>query len=173
MEPDGSLPCSQEPTTGPYCKSDLSNPYRFCMKFCLKVKVNVSLCFNWAPCHEGVSGSGGMAPLILDLGTSWRWVINLTPLPLYPRERIPGTNYIWVCVGSRAGLDTVSKTKIPIPRRESNPARPGRSKSLYLLSYAITWSKSEAIIFEVQYLDWEYWWNTLSRKPVRLIVSSQ
>jgi hypothetical protein len=31
----------------------------------MKVKVKLSLCFNWAPCHEGVLGSGGIAPLIL------------------------------------------------------------------------------------------------------------
>jgi hypothetical protein len=27
MEPEGSLPCSQEPSTGPYSESDQSNPY--------------------------------------------------------------------------------------------------------------------------------------------------
>jgi len=30
-----------------------------------KVKVKLSLCFNWAPRHGGVLGSGGIAPLIL------------------------------------------------------------------------------------------------------------
>jgi hypothetical protein len=30
-----------------------------------KVKIKLSLCFNSAPRHEGVSGSGGIAPLIL------------------------------------------------------------------------------------------------------------
>jgi hypothetical protein len=30
-----------------------------------KVKVEFSLCFNQAPRHEGVLGSGGIAPLIL------------------------------------------------------------------------------------------------------------
>jgi hypothetical protein len=31
----------------------------------LKVKVKLSLCFNWAPRHEGVLGSGGTAPRTL------------------------------------------------------------------------------------------------------------
>ena len=28
----------------------------------------------------------GIAPLILNLGTRWRRVVNFTPRPLYPRE---------------------------------------------------------------------------------------
>jgi hypothetical protein len=30
-------------------------------------------------------GIGGTAPRILNLGTSWRWVVSSTPRPLYPR----------------------------------------------------------------------------------------
>ena len=31
-------------------------------------------------------GSSGVAPLVLNLGTGWKLMVNLTPQPLYPRE---------------------------------------------------------------------------------------
>jgi hypothetical protein len=34
-------------------------------------------------------GSGCIDPHFLDLGTIWRWVVNFTPLPLYPRGKSP------------------------------------------------------------------------------------
>jgi hypothetical protein len=34
-------------------------------------------------------GSGCIDPHFLDLGTSWRWVVNLTPRPLYSRGKSP------------------------------------------------------------------------------------
>jgi hypothetical protein len=37
-----------------------------------------------------------------------------------PRGRAPGTHWIGGWVGSRAGLNMVSKRKIPSPRKESN-----------------------------------------------------
>jgi len=33
----------------------------------------------WAPRHEGVLGSGGIGPHILDLGTRQKWVVCFTP----------------------------------------------------------------------------------------------
>jgi hypothetical protein len=36
MEPEGSLPCSQEPSTGPYPEPNQSNPY------CVVLPVNTS-----------------------------------------------------------------------------------------------------------------------------------
>jgi hypothetical protein len=53
------------------------------------IKVKVSLCFNWAPRHEGLLGIGGVAPRILNLGTTWRWLISFTPRPLYPQGKSP------------------------------------------------------------------------------------
>jgi hypothetical protein len=41
-----------------------------------------------------------------------------------PGERVLGTHWIGSWVGPRAGLNTVSKRKIPSPRRESNPDHP-------------------------------------------------
>jgi hypothetical protein len=37
-----------------------------------KVKVKFFLFFNLAPHYEGVLGSGGIAPRVIDLGTRWR-----------------------------------------------------------------------------------------------------
>jgi hypothetical protein len=54
-----------------------------------KVKVKLSLWFDWVPRHEGVWGSGGISPTILDLGTRWRWVVSFTPRPLYPQGKSP------------------------------------------------------------------------------------
>jgi hypothetical protein len=34
-------------------------------------------------------GSGCIDPHFLDLGTSWRWVVNFTPRPLHPRGKSP------------------------------------------------------------------------------------
>jgi hypothetical protein len=51
-----------------------------------------------------------------------------------PMERAPCTHWIGGWVGPRAGLDTVSKRKIPNPRRDSNPDHPSRSQFLYRLS---------------------------------------
>ena len=44
-----------------------------------------------APVHntKGYWRTRGKAPLILYLGTRWKWVVKFTPLPLYPRERTP------------------------------------------------------------------------------------
>jgi hypothetical protein len=34
-------------------------------------------------------GSGCIDPHFLDLGTSWRWVVNFTPWLLYPQGKSP------------------------------------------------------------------------------------
>jgi hypothetical protein len=42
----------------------------------------VSLCLI-EHCAIKTWGNGGIAPFILNLGTSWRWVVSFTPRPLY------------------------------------------------------------------------------------------
>jgi hypothetical protein len=36
--------------------------------------------------HEGVCGTGGLAPIIPNLGTRWRWALSFTPWSLDGRE---------------------------------------------------------------------------------------
>jgi hypothetical protein len=62
------------------------------------VKVKLSLCFNWSPRHEGVLGSWGIAPRILDLGTRRRRVVSFTLRPLYPQGKCP-----WYPLDKRLG----------------------------------------------------------------------
>ena len=38
--------------------------------------------------HEGVWGSRSASPLIINLGTSWRWVVNYTHRLLYHRDKV-------------------------------------------------------------------------------------
>jgi hypothetical protein len=49
----------------------------------VREKVKLSLCFNWAPRHEGVLGLWRYSSTHYDLGTRWRWVVSFTPRPLY------------------------------------------------------------------------------------------
>jgi hypothetical protein len=84
----------------------------------VKVKVKVSLCFNWAPRHEGVLGEWRYSSIhsltsALDGG---EWSAS-RPGRFTHRERAPSTHW----VGHRVILDAVVKRKIPSPRRESNP----------------------------------------------------
>jgi hypothetical protein len=71
--------------------------------------------------HGGVWGRGGIAPIILDLGTRW-WVVSITPRPrFYPGERTPSTHWTGGWVGPRAGLDTEAGGKILCPAGNRTP----------------------------------------------------
>jgi len=59
-------------------------------------------------------------------------VVNVTPRPLYPRER-PGTHCTGDWVGPRAGLDSCGKSRLPTGIQ--SPDRLFRSESLYRLEY--------------------------------------
>jgi hypothetical protein len=85
-----------------------------------KVKVKLSVRFNWVPRHGGVLGRGGIVPRVLDLGTKWRWVISFTVQPLYPEGKS-----FWCPLNRRlGGLQTRSgrggeeKNSQPLPGLE-------------------------------------------------------
>jgi hypothetical protein len=63
-------------------------------------------CFS-AP-HKGTGGTGGVAPLILNLSTRWIWVASYTPWLLNRR----GTHRERGWVGRRAGLDFMENRRI-------------------------------------------------------------
>jgi hypothetical protein len=49
--------------------------------------------------------------VFLYLGTSWRCMVSITLLPLYPRGRSRSTHSIRGWVDPRTGLDNVEKKK--------------------------------------------------------------
>jgi hypothetical protein len=81
-------------------------------------------------------GSGCIDPHFLELGTSWRWVVNFTPRPLYPRERAPGARWIEGWVDLRASLDDLEKRN---PTGTQTQIR--RPSSLWLVAIPTTLSR--------------------------------
>jgi hypothetical protein len=90
-----------------------------------RVKVKLSLCFNWAPCHESILGewrysSTHSLTSALDGG---EWSASC-PGCFTPRERAPCTHWIGGWADPRAILNAVVKRKIPSPHWEFNPRTP-------------------------------------------------
>jgi hypothetical protein len=75
-------------------------------------------------------GNSGIVPLILDLGTRWRWVVSLTPRPLYPQGKSPryplerrlGVPY------SRSGRGGEEKNSQPLPELEPPIIQPAAQR---------------------------------------------
>jgi hypothetical protein len=60
------------------------------------------------PCRQRGS-SIGVVPVIIKLGSRWRSVTNVTPRPLYPLAKSPGTHFwlgLWTGVEKRNPLST-------------------------------------------------------------------
>jgi hypothetical protein len=97
-----------------------------------KIKVKLSVCWtNEALRHKDVWRSGRIDPRILDLGTSWRWVVSFTPRSLYPQGDSPRLDE----PQNRSGRRGEGKI-LPLQGLELRPlVCTARSPSLYRLSY--------------------------------------
>jgi hypothetical protein len=76
-------------------------------------------------------------PRILDLGTSWKWLVIFSRLLHYPPGKLAiCTHWIGGWVGPRTFLEIAKRRKIlPLPGLELGPlVWPARSRSLYWLS---------------------------------------
>jgi hypothetical protein len=62
-------------------------------------------------------GSGGIVPLILRLGTRWRWIVSFTPRPLYPQGRSSWCPFDRRLGGPqrRSGRGSEKKNSQPLP----------------------------------------------------------
>lgn len=97
--------------------------------------------------------SRGVAPLILNLCTRWRWVVKFTPLPLFSGKN-PGTHRAGRWVARIASLNVLEKSR--------TPDRPARSQSLYHLRYCgydellKMWKWLLPVVR--WHHEWGYWW---------------
>jgi hypothetical protein len=57
-------------------------------------------------------GEWRYSSIILNHGTTWRWMVSFMLLPLYSGEETPVTHWLWGWVGSSARLDVMEKRKI-------------------------------------------------------------
>jgi hypothetical protein len=64
--------------------------------------------------------SGCIDPHFLDLGTSWRWVVNFTPRPLYPRGKSPRYSLDRRLRGPSGPVWTIWRRENSWPYRKSN-----------------------------------------------------
>jgi hypothetical protein len=55
----------------------------------IKCKVNLSLCLIKHHANIDILGSGGIAPLVLNLDTKWMWVVSFTARQIHPRGKNP------------------------------------------------------------------------------------
>jgi hypothetical protein len=97
-------------------------------------------------------GSGGIASPIPNLGTKWRWVVSLTPRPLYPGEIAPITNWIGSWMDLRAGLETavVKRNKYLSPTGNPNPVALRHVTTLTELSWLCKYDNASWINFNYE-----------------------
>jgi hypothetical protein len=105
--------------------------------YTLIIKVKLTTCLtNLALHNQVVCGSGCIDPHFLH-GTSWRWVVSFTPLPLYPREKSPQYPLHRRLDGPQSRSEWHGQVKILAHTGTRTPTlgRPARSQALYRLRY--------------------------------------
>jgi hypothetical protein len=129
----------------------------------------LSLCFNWAPCHEG----GGIAPRILDLGTRRRWVFSFMSLPLYLQGKSPCYPLDRRLGGlqGRSGRSGVEKNSQPLSGMES-PDHPALYHWATLLNY-FSFYVHEDTIHETFKEGRRYLWSLIYALLQHVWISSQ
>lgn len=109
-------------------------------------KVNLFLCLISTPPRRRI-GEYSYTSTILDLGNKRRWVVRVTPRPLYPQGKVPGTHWIvdWegpgVCV-------KYGYRKISCLCRESDCNLPARKPPLHRLSIILEITDTEQAILK-------------------------
>jgi hypothetical protein len=79
-------------------------------------KKKLALCLtNLCHAMKKYGGSGCINLRILDLATSWGWVVNFSPLPLITGQRAPSIHWKGGWLGPGTGLDDVEKRKTLSP----------------------------------------------------------
>jgi len=102
----------------------------------VKVKVKFTLvhALRFCTCRTAHRGSRGINLFFLDHGTRWRWVVSVTPRPLFtPRGK---TRYpLYRRLGGPQDRSGRVRKILPTPTWIRSPDRPARSQSLYRLRY--------------------------------------
>jgi hypothetical protein len=88
---------------------DLQGKPKYSEKICPSATLSIT---NPTWSNPGSRGED-LDPLILDLGTRWRWVVSFTPRPFTPGKRDLGTHWIGGSVGPRA-VWTLWRSKKPL-----------------------------------------------------------
>ena len=62
--------------------------------------------------YEGIWGSRGIAPCILNISTRLKWVVNLTTLAALPPGKDPSTHWIGGWVDARGDAEGFEKKNL-------------------------------------------------------------
>ena len=71
------------------------------------------------PVHTMKACRRNRGPLILNLSTRWKWVVDISALADVPTEKKTGTRWISGWVGPRASVCGFGKRLLPVPGFES------------------------------------------------------